>query len=90
MKTLRIKTGEEVIVIAGKDKGKQGKIMQVFPALNRVVVEGVRMTKRHLKSRKSGDKGQIVEFPMPIHASNVQRIGADGKPARHRKVASTS
>ncbi len=85
MTTLRIKTGEEVMIIAGKDKGKKGKILQTFPALNRVVVEGVRLTKRHLKSRQAGQKGQQVEFPMPVHASNVQRIGEDGKPARHRQ-----
>ncbi len=89
-KTLRIKTGDNVIVIAGKDKGKKGKILQTFPALNRVVVEGVRVTKRHLKSRRAGEKGQTIEFPMPIHASNVQRIGADGKPARHRPRLATS
>ncbi len=90
MTCLRIKKDDEVIVIAGKNKGKQGKILQTFPALNRVVVEGVCITKRHLKSKRSGEKGQIVEFPMPIHASNVQRVGSDGKPMRHRKAASTS
>ncbi len=85
MSQLNIKTGDAVIVIAGKDKGKQGKIVQVFPALNRVVVEGVNVTKRHMKTRKEGQKGQVVEFSMPIHASNVQRVGANGKPARHTK-----
>ena len=90
MSTLRIKTGDEVIVIAGKDKGKKGKILQTFPALQRVVVEGVRVTKRHLKSRKAGQPGQMVEFPMPIHASNVQRIGEGGKPVRHRYRPATA
>lgn len=86
MKSLRIKTGDEVIVIAGKDKGKKGKVLQTFPSKNRVVVEGAHLTKRHLKSRRGGEKGQVVEFSMPIHASNVQRIGADGGPVRHRKA----
>lgn len=79
----RIKTGDRVRVIAGKNKGKEGKILQTFPRLNRVVIEGVNLTKRHLRSRRSGDKGQIVEFPMPIHASNVQLVGPDGKTMRH-------
>ncbi|MFA6429307.1 MAG: 50S ribosomal protein L24 [Patescibacteria group bacterium] len=85
MKHLHLKTGDEVIVVAGADKGKRGKLTQVFPKMNRVVVEGVRVCKRHLRSRKTGTAGQIVEFSMPIHASNVQLIGMDGKPLRHTK-----
>lgn len=83
MSRLRIKTGDEVTVIAGKDKGKKGKILQTFPKLGKVVVEGVNVTKRHLKTRRQGEKGQIVEFPMPISGSNVQLVGADGKTLRH-------
>jgi len=83
MASLKIKTGDEVIVIAGSDKGKRGKVIQVFPQLNRVVVEGVNVSKRHLKSRKQGTPGQVVEFSMPLHASNVQLIGLDGKALRH-------
>jgi large subunit ribosomal protein L24 len=82
---LRIKTGDEVVVIAGKDKGKKGKVVQVFPVLQRVVVEGINMSKRHLKSRRQGDHGQVVEFAMPIHASNIQLVGSEGQPLRHRK-----
>jgi large subunit ribosomal protein L24 len=89
MTKLRIKTGDEVMVIAGKDKGKKGKVVQVFPAMNRVVVEGVNVSKRHLKTRRKGDRGQIVEFAMPLHASNVQLVGAEGKPLRHRKRPQT-
>jgi large subunit ribosomal protein L24 len=86
MSKFHLKTGDVVIVIAGKDKGKQGKVLQAFPQLNRVVVEGVRMTKRHLKTRKQGEKGQIVEVSMPIHASNVMPVGANGKGMRHNKA----
>lgn len=82
----QLKTGDVVIVTAGKDKGKQGKILQAFPKLNRVVVEGVRLTKRHLRTRKEGEKGQIVEISMPIHASNVMPIGSAGKAIRHNKA----
>lgn len=80
---LRVKTGDTVKVIAGKDKGKSGKIVQVFPTLQRVVVEGVNMTKRHLRARKQGEKGQTIEVSMPINASNVQILGDDGKARRH-------
>jgi large subunit ribosomal protein L24 len=72
MKPLFVKTGDMVMVTTGKDKGKTGKVLQTFPKLNRVVVEGVNVTKRHLKSRRKEEAGQIVEFPMPIHASNVR------------------
>jgi len=71
MSTLFVKTGDMVKILAGKDKGKTGKILQTFPRLDRVVVEGVNITKRHLRSRRNGEKGQIIEFPMPIHVSNV-------------------
>lgn len=83
MSNLLLKTGDEVIVMAGKDKGKKGKITQTFPKLRRVVVEGVGLAKRHLRTRRGGEKGQVVEFSMPINASKVQLIGADGKPMRH-------
>ena len=85
MSKLHIKAGDEVIVTTGSKKGTRGKIMQVFPALNKVVVEGVNLRTRHLKSRRTGEQGQKVSFAMPIHASNVQLIGADGKAQRHSK-----
>ncbi len=81
---LRVKTGDLVKVLAGKDRGKTGKVVQTFPKMNRVVVEGVNMSKRHLKTRKQGEKGQIIEFSMPIHVSNVLPTGDDGKGRRHR------
>jgi large subunit ribosomal protein L24 len=86
MSKFQLKTGDVVIVTTGKDKGKQGKILQAFPKMNRVVVEGVRITKRHLKTRKQGDKGQVVEISMPIHASNVMPVGPKGKAIRHNKA----
>lgn len=87
MTKLRIKSGDMVKVIAGKDKGKTGKVLQTFPRANRVVVEGVGSAKRHLRTRKAGEKGQVVEFFMPVHASNVMPMGEDGKATRHRKKA---
>jgi large subunit ribosomal protein L24 len=82
---LRMKTGDQVKIIAGKDKGKTGKVLQTFPALNRVVVEGVSAATRHLRTAKAGEKGQKIEFFMPINASNVLPIGDDGKTRRHRQ-----
>lgn len=82
-KKLRIKSGDMVKIIAGKDKGKTGKVVQVFPDLDRVVVEGANQTKRHLRARQSGQKGQVVEFSMPIHVSNVMPLDASGSPVRH-------
>lgn len=84
MTTLRIKTGDEVIVIAGADKGKKGKVLQTFPKLNRVVVEGLNLRKRHMRSRKTDAQGQTVEFSMPMHASNVMLV-VGGKPKRHNQ-----
>ncbi|MFA5130193.1 MAG: 50S ribosomal protein L24 [Patescibacteria group bacterium] len=80
---LRVKAGDTVKVLAGKDKGKTGKVMQTFPKMNRVVVEGVNVAKRHLRTRRQGEKGQVVEVSMPIHASNVAVMGDDGVARRH-------
>lgn len=76
MSKISIKSGDEVKILTGKDKGKTGKVIQVFPRLNRVAVEGVNIRKRHMRSRSAGDAGQIIEFAMPIHLSNVQRVDA--------------
>lgn len=78
---MKLKTGDRVRITTGKDKGKEGKIIQVFPALHRVIVEGANMTTKHLKGR--GDKpGQKVTFAAPIHASNVTMVGKGGKAGR--------
>ncbi len=83
MSKLHIKTGDIVKVLTGKDKGKSGKVIQVFPKLNRVVVEGVNASKRHLKNRGgSSDKGQVIDFNMPIHASNVALTDGSAAPVK--------
>ncbi|MFH1088833.1 MAG: 50S ribosomal protein L24 [Candidatus Uhrbacteria bacterium] len=73
---LKIKTGDTVRIIAGKDKGKQGKILQVFPKLNRVVVEGLNLAIRHLRSRRKNEAGQKITFPAPVQLSNVQLVSS--------------
>jgi len=68
---MKLKKGDNVIVIAGKDKGKKGKIILVIPATNKVVVEGLNVYKKHQKPRKSNEKGSTIEKSMPLNASNV-------------------
>lgn len=70
-KRLKIKKDDTVLIISGKDKGKKGKVLQVFPKENRVMVEGANLRKKHRKPKKSGEKGQIVTLAGPINASNV-------------------
>lgn len=80
---MKLRTGDNVKIIAGKDKGKTGKIIQTFPKLYRVVVGGVNITTRHLRPRKRGEKGQKVSFAAPIPASKAMVVcGGCGKSAR--------
>ena len=71
---MKIKKGDSVIVITGKDKGKKGKVARVLPVKDKVIVEGLNMLKRHQRPRKSGEKGSIVNTAMPIHVSNVKKL----------------
>ena len=71
---MKIKKGDNVIVIAGKDNGKTGKVIKAFPKENRVVVEGINKIKKHQRPTKSGAKGQVIEKPMPMNVSNVMII----------------
>ncbi len=78
---MKIKTGDKVRIIAGKDKGKEGNVLQVFLAKERVIVEGANIATRHLRGRTDAS-GQKVTFPSPIHVSNVKLIGPSGKGGR--------
>jgi large subunit ribosomal protein L24 len=73
-KKFKIKVNDQVKVMAGKDKGKTGKVTQILPNLNKVVIEGVNTMYKHIKPRKRGEKGQRVEFNGPIHISNVMIV----------------
>ena len=80
---LHVKTGDTVVVISGKDKGKQGKVKAAMPKEGRVVVEGVNMIKRHTKPSQANPKGGIIEKEAAIDASNVMLICPScGKPTR--------
>jgi len=76
---MKLKKGDHVVVVSGKDKGKEGTILTVFPKLNRIVVDGVAMAKRHLRKTGRGQSGRIVEHPAAINASNVMLIDAETK-----------
>lgn len=62
-----------MVVLSGEHKGKTGKVVQAFPKDSRVLVEGVNVKKRHQRARRAGQKGQIIEKHLPIHASKVMR-----------------
>ena len=68
---MAIKKDDNVIILAGKNKGMTGKVIKSLPRENKVIVEGVNMLKRHQRPRKEGQKGTVVDKAMPIHVSNV-------------------
>ncbi len=69
---MKIKKNDNIIVIAGKDKGKKGKVIKSLPNQNKVIVEGVNIVKRHIKSRSQDKKGEILSIAAPIDVSNVK------------------
>lgn len=80
---MKLKKGDTVLIISGKDRKKKGKIFQVFPKENRILVEGINLRKKHQKPQKSGEKGQIISLPGAISASSVKLICPKcGKAAR--------
>ncbi|OLT24239.1 50S ribosomal protein L24 [Nocardiopsis sp. CNR-923] len=79
---MKIKSGDEVIVIAGKDKGATGKVVKAMPREDRVVVEGVNLVKKHRKANPAGgQQGEVVTREAPIHVSNVA-LAENGKASR--------
>ena len=82
---MKVKKGDTVVVIAGKDKGAKGKVIQAFPRQDKVLVEGVNRVKKHTRIRttqRGAKTGGIVTQEAPIHISNVQVLDSDGKPTR--------
>lgn len=99
---MRIKKNDNVIVITGKDKGKTGKISRVLPREDKIIIEGINVRKVRRRSRRQGQKGEVLEVSMPVHVSNVQlvdpktkkptRLGlkiTDGKKVRVTKKSKT-
>lgn len=71
---MKIKKGDTVKIIAGKDKGKKGKVVRAIPTQKKVAIEGINVYKKHVRPRNENEKGQIVEVARPINISNVQLI----------------
>jgi large subunit ribosomal protein L24 len=86
---MKVKKGDTVVVIAGKDKGAKGKVIQAYPTRDRVLVEGVNRIKKHTRvsqTQRGAQSGGIVTQEAPIHVSNVMVVDSDGKPARLGKT----
>lgn len=71
---MKIKKNDKVKIIAGKDKGKIGKVLRALPKTDQIIVEGVNIKKKHQKPTKSNQKGQILNKTMPIHVSNAKKL----------------
>ena len=80
---MKIRKGDRVRVMAGKDKGREGKVSRAIPADNKVIVEGVNIAKRHQKATSVTMQGGIIDKAMPVNASNVAVLSpSDGRPTR--------
>lgn len=71
---MKIKTNDKVKILSGKDKGKLGKVVQVFPEEGKLVVEGMNVIKKHLKTRSKNEKGQVLELAAPFFSSKAQLV----------------
>ncbi len=78
----KIKKGDRVVVLAGKDKGRQGNVLRVFPTDSRVLVEGVNLVQRHTRPSQTNPQGGIVNKEAPLHVSNVAYVDKSGEPTR--------
>ena len=86
---MKIKKGDTVLVIAGKDKGAKGKVIHAYPKENRVLVEGVNRIKKHTRitqNQRGAQSGGIITTEAAIHVSNVMLVDGDGKPTRVGKL----
>jgi large subunit ribosomal protein L24 len=78
----KVKKGDRVVLLTGKDKGRQGSVLKVFPKEERVLVEGLNMVKRHTKPSQADPNGGIKNKEAPVHVSNVALVDSAGKPTR--------
>ncbi len=74
---MKVKVGDNVLILAGKDKGKEGKVIRTIKKDSKVVVEGINIVKKHSKPTNTNDKGGIFDIEAPIHVSNVKVISAE-------------
>ena len=78
----KIKKGDRVVLLTGKDKGRQGRVLQVMPKEERVIVEGLNMVQRHTRASQTDPQGGIKHKEAPVHVSNVAIVDSKGKPTR--------
>ena len=78
----KIKKGDRVVILTGRDKGKQGDVLRVWPKEQRVLVSGLNLVKRHTKPSQADPQGGIKTKEAPLHVSNVAFVDSDGKPTR--------
>ena len=83
---MKVKIGDNVKILAGKDKGKEGKVIKTLRKDNKVVVEGINMIKKHVKPNRRNEVGSIVEMEAPIHVSNV-KVVEETKKAEKKETA---
>ena len=86
---MKIKVGDNVRVITGSNKGKEGKVLKVLRNENRVLVDGVNVVKKHIKPNKANETGGILEVEAPIHLSNVKVLGKETKKETKKEVKET-
>jgi large subunit ribosomal protein L24 len=79
---VKIRKGDRVVVLQGKDRGKEGVVMRALPKEGKVIVEGVNVAKKHQKARTATMQGGIIDKDMPIPVSNVAIVGTDGRPTK--------
>ena len=84
MAAAKIRKGDQVVILSGKDKGRTGEVIRSIPKENKVVVSGVNVHARHRKASQENPQGGIDRKPAPLHVSNVAVAGPDGKPTRVR------
>mgnify|MGYP001566406877 CR=1 FL=1 len=71
---MKLKKGDNILIISGKDKGRTAKILKSFPKEGRILVEGINLKSKHVKPKKQGEKGQVVKVPYPMNSSNVKFV----------------
>jgi large subunit ribosomal protein L24 len=84
---MKIKVGDNVRVITGSNKGKEGKVLKVFKKENRVLIDGVNVVKKHVKPNRENETGGILEVEAPLHISNVKVVSKEAKKEEKAKVA---
>jgi large subunit ribosomal protein L24 len=69
---MKIKKGDTVLIISGKDRGRTGRVIRVLPKEEGILIEGINLKKKHVRPKRTGEKGQIIEIPSPLDISNIK------------------